>query len=103
MLASYGPGAKITLDEISKIVGFAGKPAGLDGSDVEAMVNAGQIGEVGRYCESDVLNTFRMWLLHELFRGAITPGRLDWSELQLSEFVTARKGANPLLSVAITK
>jgi 3'-5' exonuclease len=34
------------------------------------MVSAGQIEEVARYCESDVLNTYRVWLIYELFRGA---------------------------------
>ena len=29
---------------------------------------AGQIEEVARYCESDVLNTYRVWLVYELFR-----------------------------------
>jgi hypothetical protein len=33
------------------------------------MVQAGQIEEVARYCESDVLNTHRIWQVYELFRG----------------------------------
>jgi hypothetical protein len=40
--------------------------------EVEEMVLAGQIEEVARYCESDVLNTYRAWLVYELFRGSIT-------------------------------
>jgi Predicted 3'-5' exonuclease related to the exonuclease domain of PolB len=31
-----------------------------------------RIAEIAQYCESDVLNTYRLWLLYELFRGAIT-------------------------------
>jgi predicted PolB exonuclease-like 3'-5' exonuclease len=48
------------------------KPDGIDGSRVEETVQAGQIEEVARYCESDVLNTYRVWLVYELFRGSIT-------------------------------
>ena len=33
------------------------------------MVLAGQIAEVARYCETDVVNTYRVWLVYELFRG----------------------------------
>jgi 3'-5' exonuclease len=66
------PGAKVKLNEISKILGLTGKPDGVDGSRVEEMVLAGQIEEVARYCESDVLNTYRVWLVYELFRGSIT-------------------------------
>ena len=49
VLGSYLPGAKVRLDEVSKILGLLGKPEG-------------QIDEVARYCESDVLNTYRVCL-----------------------------------------
>jgi hypothetical protein len=101
VLASYGPGAKVKLDEICKIMGLAGKPPGIDGSQVEAMVNAGQIDEVAQYCESDVLNTYRVWLVYEHFRGTITTAQLEWSEAQIREFLRTRKLANPHLNVAI--
>ncbi len=40
---------------LHKALGLTGKPEGVDGGQVEAMVLAGQIEEVSRYCESDVL------------------------------------------------
>jgi 3'-5' exonuclease len=98
---SYGPGAKVKLDEISKVLGLTGKPEDVDGSRVEGMVLAGQIEEVAHYCESDVLNTCRVWLVYELFRGSITAYELDWSERQIRDFVTTRKSANPHLCAAV--
>jgi 3'-5' exonuclease len=65
------------------------------------MVLAGQIEEVSRYCESDVLNTYRVWLVYELFRGSITINELDWSEVQIHDFVATRKTANPHLCAAV--
>jgi Predicted 3'-5' exonuclease related to the exonuclease domain of PolB len=100
-LASYVPTAMVKLDEISKILGLTGKPEGVDGSRVEEMVLAGQLEEVARYCESDVLNTYRVWLVYELFRGAITAKELDWSETQVKDFVASRKATNPHLCVAV--
>jgi 3'-5' exonuclease len=97
VLGSYVPGAKVRLDEVSKILGLTGKPEGVDGSRVEEMVLAGQIEEVARYCESDVLNTYRVWLVYELFRGSITAREHDWSEAQVRDFVASRKSANPHL------
>lgn len=97
VLGSYVQGGKVKLDEVSKILGLPGKPDGIDGSRVEEMVLAGQIAEVARYCESDVLNTFRIWLIYELFRGSITPKELDWSESRIREFVASRKVTNPHL------
>ena len=99
-LGSFGP-AKAKLDEISKILGLTGKPEGVDGSRVEEMVVAGQIEEVSRYCENDVLNTYRVWLVYELFRGSITVKELDWSEVQIRDFVATRKSANPHLCAAV--
>jgi hypothetical protein len=64
------------------------------------MVLAGQIEEVARYCEGDVLNTYRVWLIYELFRGSITAQELDWSEGQLRDFVLRRKSVNPHLCEA---
>jgi predicted PolB exonuclease-like 3'-5' exonuclease len=52
VLGSYVPGAKVKLDDVSKILGLSGKPVGIDGSRVEEMVLAGQIKEVARYCET---------------------------------------------------
>jgi 3'-5' exonuclease len=49
----------------------------MDGSRVEEMILGNQIDEVARYCESDVLNNYPVWLMCELFRGSInTTGRL---------------------------
>jgi predicted PolB exonuclease-like 3'-5' exonuclease len=101
VLGSYVPGVKVKLDEVSKILGLAGKPEGVDGSRVEEMVLAGQIEEVARYCESDVLNTYRIWLVYELFRGSITAEQLSWSEGQIRKFVANRKTANPHLEAAV--
>jgi 3'-5' exonuclease len=95
------PGVKVKLDEVTKILGLPGKPEGIDGSRVEEIVRAGQIEEVARYCESDVLNTYRVWLVYELFLGAITAQQLSWSEKQIREFVANRKTNNPHLCAAV--
>jgi predicted PolB exonuclease-like 3'-5' exonuclease len=97
VLGSYVPGGKVKLDE----VGLPGKPDGVDGSHVEEMVQAGQIDEVARYCESDVLNTYQVWVVYELFRGSITRQELDWSEGQTRDFVASRKSTNPHLCKSV--
>jgi 3'-5' exonuclease len=101
VLGSYVPGGKVKLDEVSKILGLPGKPEGVDGSRVEEMVQAGQIDEVARYCESDVLNTYQVWLVYELFRSSITRQELDWSDGQTRDFVASRKSTHPHLSKSV--
>ena len=100
-LGSFSPGARVKLNEISKILGLTGKPEGLDGSRMEEMVLAGQIEEVASYCESDVLNTYRVWLVYELFRGSISVKELDWSEAQIRNFIVTRKSSNPYLRAMV--
>ena len=85
VLSSFSYGAKAKLDELSRIMGLPGKPSGIDGSQVEAYFNAGRIQEISDYCKSDVINTYRLWLRHELFRG-----RLDQKQFDFSEQGTAR-------------
>jgi predicted PolB exonuclease-like 3'-5' exonuclease len=80
VLSSFSYDAKVKLDELSRIMGLPGKPDGIDGSQVEAFFNAGRILEISDYCKSDVINTYRLWLRHELFRG-----RLDHNQFQASE------------------
>jgi predicted PolB exonuclease-like 3'-5' exonuclease len=99
VFGSYIPGAKIKLDEICKIIGLPGKPRGIDGSEIEAMIQSGRIVEVAQYCESDVLNTYRLWLVYELFGGSITAEQFAYSETQAADFVRTRKSDNPHLLV----
>src|SRR5215207_5667219 len=68
-LACFSPGGKISLNDLCRALGFAGKPDGMDGSEVDRYVQEGRIGEVAAYCETDVISTYRVWLVHELFRG----------------------------------
>jgi hypothetical protein len=61
------------------------------------MVQADRIAKDAQYCESDVLNTYRLWLIYELFRGNITSEQLAYSEAQAADFVRTRKSDNPHL------
>ena len=46
--------------------------------------------EIAEYCESDALNTYRVWLRYELFRGRLSDTEFRTSETSLAEFVKAR-------------
>ena len=70
VLAGYQPRAAIRLDEIATICGFPGK-MGMDGSKVwETWLN-GNIKAIRDYCETDVLNTYLVYLNWERNRGNI--------------------------------
>jgi predicted PolB exonuclease-like 3'-5' exonuclease len=85
-LSSFGANAKVKLDELSKILGFAGKPTEIDGGEVETYFKQGRIREIAAYCESDVVNTFRVWLRYELFCGRLSLSSYEASEADLATF-----------------
>ena len=68
VLANYNLRASAKLDEISTMLGFPGK-MGMDGSKVWDNYLAGDIEGIRNYCETDVLNTYLIYLRYELMRG----------------------------------
>ncbi len=89
VLSSFGSHSKATLNELSKIMGLPGKPDGIDGSEVHRYFREGRIKEIADYCETDIVNTYRVWLRHELFRGRLSPSGYEASERALAEFLKA--------------
>jgi predicted PolB exonuclease-like 3'-5' exonuclease len=79
-------------------MGLPGKPDGIGGADVEKYVHGGRIAEVAAYCETDVVNTYRVWLRYELFRGRISENGLRASEANLSEYIRSHRNAKPHLA-----
>ncbi|MDO5050998.1 3'-5' exonuclease [Moraxella equi] len=69
-LGNYGNKQK--LDTIASLCGFAGKGE-IDGSQVVPMVKAGQWDKLTTYCESDVLNTWLIYLRWQLLTGRFSP------------------------------
>ena len=90
MLSSFDSRSKMKLNDLCRALNLPGKPDGIDGSQVEQLFAEGRIAEVADYCECDVVSTYRLWLLHELFKGAISIEEHDRSELALSDFIVAR-------------
>ena len=91
------PQAKVTLHELSKVMGLSGKPIGVDGGEVEKYFREGRIQDIADYCETDVVNTYRIWLRYELFRGRLSPIQFQFSEQKLNEFIKPRSDAKPHL------
>jgi len=71
LLANYQPSAFASLDQLATILGFPGK-MGMEGSQVWESYLAGHIEDIRQYCETDVLNTYLIYLRFELMRGHLT-------------------------------
>ena len=82
VLAMYQPRASAGLDAMARLCGFPGK-LGIDGSQVNAAFVAGKLDEIRRYCETDVMNTYLLYLRFQLLRGTLSAGEYA-AEVSLS-------------------
>ncbi len=71
VLAGYEPRAYASLHEVASLCGFPGK-FGMSGAEVWDRYMAGDIRAIRDYCETDVLNTYLIYLRYELMRGRQT-------------------------------
>lgn len=81
LLAGYQARAAQPLDQVATLLGFPGK-SGMDGSQVWPAFLAGELSKIRQYCETDVLNTWLVWLRFQFMRGQLDSAGLD-SELGL--------------------
>jgi predicted PolB exonuclease-like 3'-5' exonuclease len=70
VLAAYQNKAFAPLDEIAAMLGFPGK-MGMNGAKVWEEYDQGNLKDIRNYCETDVLNTYCIYLRFELMRGSI--------------------------------
>jgi 3'-5' exonuclease len=71
LLALYQPRANAPLDALAQLMGLPGK-LGMGGAQVWDAYQAGRIAEIRNYCETDVVNTYLVYLRFQLMRGALT-------------------------------
>jgi 3'-5' exonuclease len=93
VLSSFSFQGKATLHELCRVMGLPGKPEGISGEEIEKYYRDGHIREIAEYCESDVVNTYRVWLRYELFRGRLSEAGFKASEAGLLDFIKARDNA----------
>jgi hypothetical protein len=76
LLGLYQPKNNAPLDAMAKLCGFPGK-LGMDGSKVYEAFLAGQLEEIRRYCETDVMNTYLLYCRFQKMRGGFTEAEYD--------------------------
>ena len=92
LLAMYQPRASAALDQMAQLCGFPGK-LGMDGSQVWDAYQRGEIQHIRDYCETDVMNTYLVFLRFQLMRGALNQKGYD-TEIQVArDFLAANASA----------
>jgi predicted PolB exonuclease-like 3'-5' exonuclease len=72
VLSGFQGRARASLEDIAMLLGLPGK-LGMSGDKVWDAYLDGQIEGIRNYCETDVVNTYLVFLRFELMRGRMTP------------------------------
>lgn len=93
VLAGYQMQGAAPLTEVASLLGLPGK-MGMDGSQVLARWLDGDLKAIRDYCETDVLNTYGVYLHWLVNSGALTPEQLDGELDLLAEALNASDAAH---------
>lgn len=80
VISGYQGRAVAPLDDIATLLGYPGK-LGMTGKDVWSQYLNGEIKAIRDYCETDVLNTYLVYLSFERMRGHLLEAQFE-AELQ---------------------
>ena len=69
-LSDFGSSARCKMNEVCVLLGLPGK-IGIDGSKVATLYDEGKLKEIDDYCETDVLNTYLIYLRYTLLSGNV--------------------------------
>jgi 3'-5' exonuclease len=72
VLSGFQSRARVSLENAACLLGLPGK-LGFSGAQVWGEWLAGDLVRIRRYCETDVLNTYLVYLRFDLMRGRLTP------------------------------
>ncbi len=88
VLAAFQNRARAGLDDIATMLGFPGK-MGLKGDQVWETFLRGDIKHIRDYCETDVLNTYLVYLRFQFMRGHLDREELDGELNRVREMLGA--------------
>ena len=88
IIALYNPRANAPLNEVASMLGFPGK-MGMSGDRVWDTFIADDLESIRNYCETDVLNTYLVFLRYELMRGRKTEKQVESEYKKLRETLQA--------------
>lgn len=95
--SEFGAAARCRMDEVAALVGAPGK-VGIDGSQVDALYRAGDVAAIRAYCETDVVNTYLIYLRWALLTGQTTPEGLAAAETDADGYLVREGEARPHLA-----
>jgi predicted PolB exonuclease-like 3'-5' exonuclease len=92
--SDFGASAKVKMNELCAAFGLPGK-IGVDGSMVMDFYDQGRLQEIRNYCETDVLNTFLLYLIYQHHNGSMNREAFVKCKKSLEEFLENKAQEKP--------
>ncbi len=92
--SDFGTSARTKMNELCAALGLPGK-IGVDGSQVTSMFDEGKILEIRNYCETDVLNTYLLYLIYQYHAGSVSFDSYLKCKKNLAEFLESKSPSKP--------
>jgi 3'-5' exonuclease len=90
LLSAYQNRARASLEDMACLLGLPGK-LGFSGAQVWEAYLAGNLEGIRRYCETDVLNTYLIYMRFELMRARFTRERYAAEVERVRAYLTASR------------
>ncbi len=88
--SDFGASCRCKMNEVCAIMGIPGK-IGTDGSQVSELYDAGKIKEIRDYCETDVINTYLLYLNFQLHSGNLNKENFIKCNIELKNYLQSFK------------
>lgn len=92
VLSGYQGRGRASLDRVAVLLGLPGK-LGMSGDQVWPRYCEGEIGAIRDYCETDVINTYLVYLRFEMMRGKLSPQQHDAEVERMRAYLAAEAAA----------
>ena len=94
--SDFGASARVKMNEVCACLNLPGK-TGVDGSMVQEYFDQGRLQEIRDYCETDVINTFLLYLSYQHHTGSMSKESFFKSKQSLVEFLEKNGEKRPYL------
>ena len=84
--SDFGASARCKMNEVCSILGIPGK-FGVDGSKVTELYDTKKIKEIRDYCETDVINTYLLYLFYQMHTGTLNQESFVNSAEQVANYL----------------
>lgn len=100
--SDFGASARVKMNELCAAFNLPGK-IGVDGSMVMSMFDEGKLEEIRNYCETDVINTYLLYLVYQHHNGSISRQTFIKCKNSLREFLEKKSAQKPHFAQFLTE